>query len=234
MSLSSFHKLLAVTALATVSAVGCTPFWESQSDKTPPPPQPTMVGHHTSIRWLPPSVSRFARLIDEASFRHGVDANLIAIVVLVESGGDPMATSPAGAMGLMQIMPATGRDIAARRGITTHADVRLFDPAYNIDLGAWYLARQIERFWTGHPDSTVDRAAAAYNGGPRRLAEHLDQGAPLPLETRQYQGWVGGMWRERFLPASNAYGAWWNAGGERLVTTANRSVLPVPGLPTAL
>jgi len=110
----------------------------------------------------------------------------------------------------------------------------LFDPAYNIDLGAWYLARQIERFWTGHPDSTVDRAAAAYNGGPRRLAEHLDQGAPLPLETRQYQGWVGGMWRERFLPASNAYGAWWNAGGERLVTTANRSVLPVPGLPTAL
>ncbi|MEZ4446206.1 MAG: transglycosylase SLT domain-containing protein [Polyangiaceae bacterium] len=195
-------------------------------------PPPTMaanpvVAHRVSVAWLPPTVSRFAPTIEAASYRHGVDANLLAIVILVESGGDPYAQSPAGAKGLMQLMPATAADVASRRGIVGHNELRLLDPAYNIDLGAWYLARQIERFWTGQPDATVDQAAAAYNGGPGRLARN----EPMPLETQSYVRWVGGMWRERHLPYSDTFGGWMRAGGDRLVSRATTA--PIPPLLTA-
>jgi len=206
--------------------VGCTPSLQPGTQSAPRPP---VVQHRTNIPWLPTTVARFAAMIDDASFRHGVDANLLAIVVLVESGGNPHAVSPAGAVGLMQIMPATARDIVVRRGIRTHSDIRLYDPAYNLDLGAWYLARQLERFWTGDPDTSVDMAAAAYNGGPGRLARR----EPLPAETRSYRKWVGGMWRQRHVRHSPSFDAWWRAGGDRLVTRAH-SPLPPPGAPPIL
>ncbi len=215
--------------LRHLAAVSFTVLLLSLSGCAPPLPRPpaappSAVDHRVAIPWLPTSVARYARMLDEASVRHGVDANLLAIVVLVESGGDPTAVSPSGATGLMQIMPATGADIAQRRGIGGHIDQHLFDPAYNIDFGAWYLSRQLRRFWTGEPASTVDRAAAAYNGGPGRLNRHLKSGKPLPAETARYRQWVGGMWRERYSPASRTYAAWWQAGGGRLVTgkTARR------------
>lgn len=195
--------------------LGCT------RPPAPPPvpaPTPSIVDHRVAIPWLPTSVGRFAPLLDAASVRHGVDADLLAIVVLVESGGDPAAVSPSGALGLMQIMPATGSDIAERRGIAGHVDQHLYDPAYNIDFGAWYLGNQVRRFWTGQASQTVDLAAAAYNGGPGRVGRHLDSGEPLPAETERYRQWVGGMWRERYLPTSQTFAAWWQAGGSRLVT----------------
>ena len=71
-----------------------------------------------TIQWLPPSIVRWLPLVEAASTRHGVDPNLIAIIALVESGGNPNAKSPSGAMGLMQVMPLTGRDIAQRRGMS--------------------------------------------------------------------------------------------------------------------
>jgi soluble lytic murein transglycosylase-like protein len=174
---------------------------------------------------MPASVRRFNALIEQASFRHGVDANLLAIVVLVESGGDPIASSPAGAMGLMQIMPETGREIARERGMLTHVDARLYDPAYNIDFGAYYLAKQLRRFHTPDPNLTIERAAAAYNGGPGRLARHLGSGEPLPAETMRYKRWVTGMWQDRHMPVSPMFSEWWSAGGERLVARSNGPIL---------
>jgi soluble lytic murein transglycosylase-like protein len=179
------------------------------------------------VPWLPASVARYAPLIDEASFRHGVDANLIAIVMLVESGGDPNAFSPAGATGLMQVKPDTARDIASQRGIAFHTDLRLFEPAYNIDFGTWYLARQLSTFGNGNGQQTIERAAGAYNAGPGRFARHLTTREPLPAETVRYQRFVGGMWAERFAPMSPTFDGWWHDGGGRMVARGNAAPPPI-------
>jgi len=186
------------------------------------------VEHRVSVPWLPPRVRNFGPLIETASRKHGVDANLLAIIVLVESGGDPNAKSAAGAMGLMQLMPPTAAELAARRGLTAHHDWRLLDPGYNIDLGADYLAQQVRRFWTGRSDPTVERASGAYNGGPGRMRRHLDHGEELPGETQRYQRWVVGMWRERHQPRSATFASWFAQGGERRL--AQNRVHPISPL----
>ncbi len=172
------------------------------------------------IPWLPAPLQRFANHFQKAAVRHGVDPEMLAIVSLVESGGFTEAVSSAGAVGLMQIMPATGRDIAARRGIADHHTDKLRDPAYNIDFGAWYLARQLETFGTDDEVQSVGRAAAAYNGGPGRLRRHLDTRAQLPASTERYRRWVRKMWLERRRPNSGAYDSWLAAGGHRLLAQA--------------
>lgn len=175
------------------------------------------------IRWLPDTVVRWSEPIVRAAFRHGVDPDLVTIVVLVESGGNPEAVSPSGAVGLMQIMPATAADIAATRGIADHSVDALRDPEYNIDFGTWYLAAMLRAF--GHaedPDwqQSVELAAAAYNGGPGTVRQFLDGAGSLPAESRGYRHWVGSMWSERAAPESAGYDAWLAAGGERLVRLA--------------
>jgi soluble lytic murein transglycosylase-like protein len=212
-------RIVSLALLVGATCLAC------QKDPAQPPPQTASVARSTSIRWLPSSVRRFSPLIDEAASRHGVDANLVAVMILVESGGDPIATSPAGALGLMQLMPETAQDIARERGMPAHVDARLYDPAYNIDLGTYYIAKQIRRFWTGDPMETVARAAGAYNGGPGRMSRHLDRGEPLPGETLRYQQWIGGMWRDRYMSSSPAFNAWWQQGGERKVAKANGPIV---------
>ncbi len=146
--------------------------------------------------WLPPDVRRHAEVVVRAAARHGVDADLLASMLLIESGGDPEAESPAGASGLMQIMPATARRIAEVRGIDAPGPKQLVDPELNVDLGAWYLARQLERFGEPH------LAVAAYNAGPKRAQAHVEQGDPLPEESRRYADQVMALWSERTEPTS--------------------------------
>ncbi|MCB9176070.1 MAG: lytic transglycosylase domain-containing protein [Caldilineae bacterium] len=174
------------------------------------------------IAWLPATVSRWSGLLDEAATRHAVDPQLLAIVMLVESGGDPGAGSPAGALGLMQVMPSTAAGIAAARGLDWSGADALYDPETAIDFGAWYLAQQLASFGSAaDPDwqRSVELAATAYNGGPGSVTRHLAGGA-LPAESARYRDWVGGMWRERSLPESPTFAAWWAAGGQRLVEAA--------------
>lgn len=157
------------------------------------------------IAWMPASVSDFEPEILAAAQRHGVDPDLLAIVVLVESRGNPTVRSPAGARGLMQLMPKTAAEIAAARGLEGHHPDRLDDPAYNLDLGAWYLAQQLGRFGErlDTEDDVVAWAAAAYNGGPT-LAEAAQRGeAELSEETTRYQERVRTMWSERRDPKSS-------------------------------
>jgi hypothetical protein len=97
---------------------------------------------------------RYAGLIQEAAEAHGLDPALIAAVVEQESNFDPGAISPVGAMGLMQIMPAT----AAELGL-----LEPFDAAANLDAGTKYLASLIDRY------GDVSLALAAYNAGPGRV-----------------------------------------------------------------
>jgi soluble lytic murein transglycosylase-like protein len=161
------------------------------------------------VRWLPPSLARYEAELTQAAQRHGVDPALVAIVSLVESLGDPQAESPGGARGLMQLMPGTAASIAAERQLAGHTLERLFEPAYNLDLGAWYLAQQLASFGSGAAvERSVELAAVAYNGGPELARAYLERGAALWPETARYRDLVVGMWNERAQPESPTFSAW--------------------------
>jgi len=112
-------------------------------------------------------------LVRASAARHHLDPNLIWAVMRVESVYNPSIVSYAGAIGLLQIMPRTGRLIAnaLHRPEFTTAD--LLDPATNIEFGAWYLRSLLDRF-----EGRIPLAVASYNGGPhnvrRWMAEHSD------------------------------------------------------------
>ncbi len=124
--------------------------------------------------------------IGEASGRFGVPAAWIERVIEAESGGRtslagrPIVSS-AGAMGLMQLMPATWSDIRARLGLGGNPH----DPRDNILAGTFYLRLMYDAF--GYPG-----LFGAYNAGPRRYAQYLGGGRPLPAETRAYMAAVAG------------------------------------------
>lgn len=188
-----------------------------------------------AIPWLPSSVAAHADRIARAAAAGGVDPDLVAILVLVESGGNPDAVSPAGARGLMQLMPGTARDMAHRAGRGDIDLATLADAETNLTLGVAYVAAMLEAFGQADdPDwqRSVELAAAAYNGGPGHLGQHLTTGQPLFAETASYQRWVGGMWRERNDPDSPTYRAWLAAGGQRLVdAAAGQLALAAPAAP---
>lgn len=114
-----------------------------------------------------------------------LDIDLLCATITHETAGtwNPEIVSPAGAMGLMQIMPATGMFLANYEGITwSSPEEVLFNPIYNIRLGARYLASQIEYY-------DVDGGLAAYNGGEKWAALWVKSGRDdkmLPRETREY------------------------------------------------
>lgn len=117
-----------------------------------------------------PRMEAWGSAIEKVAARHGVPAWLVANVVRQESGGNPDATSPVGAMGLMQLMPAT----AAELGVASP-----YDPMQNLDGGVRYLAKMIALF-----DGDLTRAVAAYNAGPGSVKRH--GGVPPFAETQDY------------------------------------------------
>lgn len=122
----------------------------------------------------PPVESRpFAELIATVSLRHGIDPALVHAVIEAESNYRPTAKSHVGARGLMQVMPATARDLGVR------STGLLFDPARNVEAGVKYLKSLLERF-----DGDVPTALAAYNAGPGAVAKY--DGIPPYPETRNY------------------------------------------------
>ncbi len=121
------------------------------------------------------SVTSYAALIDEAAQRFELPANWIRAVLRAESGADPRAVSPAGTMGLMQIMPATWDELRVHYGLGADP----FDPRDNILAGAAYLRQLHDRY------GSIRAMLAAYNAGPARYEASL-AGEPLPPETRTY------------------------------------------------
>jgi hypothetical protein len=118
----------------------------------------------------------YAAHVAEASRRFGIPEAWIWAVMRVESNGDSRAVSSAGAMGLMQIMPATWADLRARYGLGADP----FDVHANIMAGAACLRAMHDRY------GNVTAMLAAYNAGPGRYDEHVSRGRPLPAETRAY------------------------------------------------
>jgi hypothetical protein len=121
------------------------------------------------------TIDRFAEFIAEASTRFAVPADWIRAVMQIESGGDQRATSPRGALGLMQLMPNTWVELSTRYGLGLDP----FDPRDNILAGTAYLKEMHDRFGSAG-------FLAAYHAGPWRYEQHLVTGKPLPSETTAY------------------------------------------------
>jgi soluble lytic murein transglycosylase-like protein len=109
-------------------------------------------------------------LIQDASYREGLEEDLVRGVIKQESAFRPCVVSPKGAMGLMQLMPATARTLNVRDA---------FDPKQSIDAGARYLKELMERY---KGDTAL--ALAAYNAGPARVDKSA--GVPAIAETVNY------------------------------------------------
>lgn len=118
------------------------------------------------LRGLP-----YGRTIDATARKHSVDGLLLAALVEAESSFLPNAVSPVGAVGLTQVMPSTAEWLGAR------GDLK--DPGANLDVGARYLSRLLDRF-----DGDVELALAAYNAGPTNVLRY--GGIPPFRETRNY------------------------------------------------
>jgi soluble lytic murein transglycosylase-like protein len=122
-----------------------------------------------------PAADRIAGLVADAARQFGIPEAWIWAVMRVESNGNIRATSPAGAMGLMQIMPATWARLRARYSLGDD----VYDPRDNIMAGAAYLREMHDRY--GSPGFL-----GAYNAGPGRYDDYVSRGRPLPRETVAY------------------------------------------------
>lgn len=116
------------------------------------------------------TAERIERAIQAAAERHGIAPDLLRAVVRAESNFDPRAVSAKGAMGLMQLMPDTARELGVSRP---------FDIQQNVDGGARYLRQMLDRF-----GGDLRLALAAYNAGPAAV-ERYEGEVPF-TETRDY------------------------------------------------
>ena len=117
-------------------------------------------------------------IISEHSRTHRVRPDLVRAVMQVESGFNPYARSPKGAMGLMQLMPATAKQYGVRNA---------FNPTENVRAGVAYLRELLDRY-----QNNEELALAAYNAGPGAVDKH-GQTVPPYRETRSYVSQIGMM-----------------------------------------
>ncbi|MBS0309278.1 MAG: lytic transglycosylase domain-containing protein [Proteobacteria bacterium] len=126
----------------------------------------------SSINWADTRLFRneYSEAIEPAAALYGVDPALVRAVIHAESGFNAQATSPKGAMGLMQLMPATAREVGVANA---------YAPEQNIRGGVRYLASLLAQF-----RNNVTLAAAAYNAGPAAVERYRD--VPPYAETQAY------------------------------------------------
>ena len=133
--------------------------------------------------------ARLDQLVRENGARHGVDPYLIFCVMEHESHFRVRAVSPAGARGLMQLMPGTARRFGVRN---------VFDPAQNVAGGTRYL-KELLKLWGGR----VDLALASYNAGEGAVMKYGKRVPPY-RETRNYVRLIGARYGRSDAPTANA------------------------------
>jgi len=123
----------------------------------------------------------YGPIVKEVARKHRIDPELVHIVIRAESNYDPFAISSAGAMGLMQLMPATARQYGV---------MNIFDPAQNIEGGVRYL-KDLVKLYNGRTNLVL----AAYNAGQEAVRRY--KGIPPYPETRSY---IAGIMRNYKKP----------------------------------
>jgi soluble lytic murein transglycosylase-like protein len=129
----------------------------------------------------------YGPIIEKAAKRHRIDQELVHVVIRAESNYDPFAISPAGAMGLMQLMPATARQYGVNN---------VFDPAQNIEGGVRYLKDLVKLY--GGKTSLV---LAAYNAGQEAVRRY--KGIPPYPETKSYIAGIRKTYKKATVSSSN-------------------------------
>lgn len=146
------------------------------------------IGWQWSTGYFVPT--EYVKYFEEAAEKTGVDIELLKAVAAVESGFNPSAVSPAGAMGIMQLMPQTAKEM----GVDDP-----FNPRENILGGAKYLKKLLDMF------GDVELAIAAYNAGPGNVQKY--GGIPPFEETQNYVKKVMELWKQG-IPAFDAEFIW--------------------------
>ena len=127
-----------------------------------------------------PNLKKFEPLLQKAASEFGLQPALLKAIMAAESGFNPAAVSPKGAIGLMQVMPATAERYGLQRGARISLEQKLADPQTNIRLSARYL-RDLSRLFPGEPELVI----ASYNAGEGAVQKYRNTVPPYP-ETRNY------------------------------------------------
>lgn len=146
---------------------------------------------------IAPEVKRVKHHLRASATRHGLDYELLQAVIATESGFDPQAVSPRGAVGLMQVMPATAQRFGVAREAKRSVEQKLTDPGTNVAAGARYLRHLIDLF-----EGRLDLALAAYNAGEGAV-QRAGHRIPAYRETQNYVKSVLGLYA-LLKPASTA------------------------------
>ncbi len=203
------RRLLAALSCLTAGALSCGEVtWFGPRDHSPLPSEAAVSETEKSQRGRSVAIAidylarhasgltdseteDLASAIVRESYRYGFDPNLVLAVIHIESRGDVFAISPAGAMGLMQIMPATGEELTSELEILWTGPQTLFQPVLNVRIGIAYLRQLEDRY------GDVATALAAYNWGPGRIDARIRRGAALPA---RYSGLVFAAYSAQELP----------------------------------
>lgn len=143
--------------------------------KVPPASQTLLAMFEAS-----PSYKTAKSALRDASSRHAIDYELLQALIATESGFDAQAVSPKGAMGLMQLMPATAQRYGVAADKRSTIEKKLFDPRINIAAGSRYLRDLIAMF-----PGQIDLALAAYNAGEGAV-QRAGNKIPNYKETQNY------------------------------------------------
>ncbi len=164
-----------VTRLPASHVVEFEPIAAPPAPAPPPAPVTPVMANAT----LPPATPQ--QLVERAAEKHGLPADFVKLVARAESGFNPQAISPKGAIGLMQLMPQTAASL--------NVDPR--DAEQNAEAGA-RLLRELLLQYQDQPDQ-LRRALAAYNAGPGAVAKY--NGVPPYRETQLYVDKIVGQYK---------------------------------------
>jgi soluble lytic murein transglycosylase-like protein len=152
-----------------------------------PKPLQRLTPHANPIRWSGYTAAK--PWLESAARQHNLDPALVTAIAAAESGFRPNAVSRKGALGLMQIMPATGARYGVSIASQTTTSALIQDPELNAQVGSRYLADLLRQF-----NGEIELAIAAYNAGEGAVLRHGGRVPPFP-ETQQYVAKVMQLYR---------------------------------------